>query len=62
MEKQNSKKDFKCRICGHKKYKEVRQNNGIYGPGGHSWRIYCICKGCSVIFRDPECFSATTQK
>jgi len=62
MEKQDSKKDFKCRVCGHNEYEEVLKNNGILGPGGNSWRVYCVCKGCSTVFTDPERFSTATQE
>lgn len=50
--------NFKCRFCGCGEYKEKLENNGILGPGGRNWRVYCVCKGCSVIFEDPEKFSS----
>lgn len=49
--------DFVCRICGAKSFDEKYENNGILGPGGKSFRIYCFCSGCSVVFLDPEKFS-----
>ena len=49
--------DFICRVCGSKEFKEVSKSNEICGPGGRSWRVYCVCLGCSVIFENPEKFS-----
>ncbi len=59
MQTEDGKKDFKCRICGCNEYREVLKSNGILGPGGRTWIDYCVCKGCSVWFSDPEKF---TQK
>jgi len=61
MEKQEKEK-FTCRVCGCNEYKEVRKHNGILGPGGRSWRVYCFCKNCSIVFIDPNKFSVTEQK
>ncbi|NTW14489.1 MAG: hypothetical protein HGA31_05680 [Candidatus Moranbacteria bacterium] len=55
MGKQESK--FKCRVCGHTEYTEVRQGNGILGPGAHSHMIHCYCEGCTTVFRDVRKFS-----
>ncbi len=57
MQTEEGRKDFKCRICGCNEYQEVLKNNGIIGPGGYSWVAYRICKGCSVLFLNPEKFS-----
>jgi len=52
--------DFECRICGCTECSEVTKKDGVFdfGPGAHRSRMYCICKGCSVIFADPKKFSA----
>lgn len=57
MEKEK-KVDFKCRVCGCEEYKEKFESNEISGPGGRTWRNYCVCQGCSIIFEDPEKFSS----
>lgn len=49
--------DFICPICRSKKFKEEYENNGIFGPGSRSWRVRCVCVGCTVVFIDPEKFS-----
>ena len=49
-----------CPICGSEEYKEIRKSNGILGPGGHSVLQYCICKGCSIMFKDPNVFFKRT--
>lgn len=53
---------FKCRICGHTEYTEVRQGNGIMGSGAHSHKLYCYCEGCTVMFVDPKKFSVAETK
>jgi hypothetical protein len=50
------KKEFKCRLCESTEYEEIKENDGILGSGS-SWVVYCICSGCSVIFKDVEKFS-----
>ena len=55
-------KEFKCRLCGHTEYNEIRRHNRILGAGHHSWIIYYSCKGCSVIFMGPELFSVVGTK
>ncbi len=50
-------KNFVCRVCGHTAYEEVRQNNGLLGPGGRSWVDHYYCKGCGVVFLTPTLFS-----
>ncbi len=54
---ENQKDNFRCRVCTHTEYDEIRQSNGIYGPGGHSRALYYFCKGCGVIFIKPKLFS-----
>ncbi len=49
--------NFTCRVCGSDDYKEEYYSNGTFGPAGKNWRAFCICSGCSVIFKDPEKFS-----
>lgn len=48
---------FECRLCGSKECEEVRESNGLSGPGGRNWVVYYICSGCSAIFKDIEKFS-----
>ena len=45
-----------CPICGSETYEKKSKSNGILGPGGYSVKLYCICSGCSVMFKDPERF------
>jgi len=45
-----------CPICGSETYEKKTKSNGVYGPGGYSVQLYCICSGCSVLFKDPEKF------
>ena len=45
-----------CPICGSDSYEEKRKSNGVMGPGGYSVHLYCICSGCSVMFKDPDKF------
>ena len=45
-----------CPICGSECYEEVKKNNGILGPGGRAWVIYCVCSNCSVMFKEPDKF------
>lgn len=54
--------NFCCPICGGKDFKEIRKSNGILGPGGKSWKVYCVCEKCSVIFQDPEKFTKAKEK
>jgi len=56
-EQKPPEKKFKCRVCGHHEYHEHKRTNGVFGPGGHEWREYCVCLGCSAMFKDPEKFS-----
>jgi len=49
--------EFCCPICGSEKYNEVRQSNKVYGPGGKSWTVHYTCRGCTVMFKDPEKFT-----
>jgi len=49
--------NFCCPICGSKDYNQMTQHNGVYGPGGHSWKTHCVCLGCSVQFQDAEKFT-----
>lgn len=49
--------EFICPICKAENFEEKYGNNGILGPGGKSFRIHCVCLGCSVVFIDPEKFS-----
>jgi len=56
-EKKKPEKKFKCRVCGCARYREVKSSNGISGPGYREWREYCVCEGCSVMFKDPDEFS-----
>jgi len=49
-----------CPICGSEEYKEVRKSNGILGPGGYSVLQYCLCKGCNIMFKDPNVFFKRT--
>lgn len=49
--------EFICPICKATDFEEKYGNNGILGPGGKSFRVYCFCSGCSVVFIDPEKFS-----
>ena len=43
-------KQFKCRVCGHNKYTPIPSEE------------YYFCLSCSVMFQDPEEFSADTQR
>jgi len=61
-EKLKKKKEFKCRLCGYTEYKNIQQNNGIRGPGWHSWTIHYSCKGCGIYFSDPDLFSAPSSR
>ncbi len=54
MKKQEDKKDFVCRVCGHTEYQKVESDNGIMGPAGCSWLLYIFCKNCFAMFRDFE--------
>ena len=45
-----------CPICGSETYEKKTKSNGVYGPGGYSVQLYCICSGCSVMFKDPDKF------
>lgn len=53
--------EFHCPICDSKTFKTETANNGIFGPAGRVWALYHHCDGCSVIFKDPEKFSAHTK-
>ena len=48
---------FRCRLCGHGHYLEIRHHNGASGPGNRSFRLYYACRNCSSVFLEPECFS-----
>ncbi|MFC1757068.1 hypothetical protein ACFLZC_02860 [Patescibacteria group bacterium] len=49
--------NFCCPICSSEEYDQMLGNNGVLGPGGYSWVMYNICRGCSVLFQDAEKFS-----
>jgi hypothetical protein len=53
----NGEKDFHYPVCGSTEYDENVESNGIMGPGGASWVASCSCRGCGVLFIDPEKFS-----
>ena len=51
---------FTCRICGHNEFREVRADDMRDIVIGAPVAVkYCQCKGCSVLFSDPEIFSKT---
>ncbi len=50
-------KFFCCRVCGSKTYHKVIENDDVFGPGGQTKTLYCVCDNCSVLFLDPERFS-----
>lgn len=52
-----AKKEFCCPLCGSRRYEEIRQGNGVIGPGYSSVLLFCRCSGCSIIFGDPTQFS-----
>lgn len=45
---------FICPICKATDFEEKYDNNGF---GGKSFRVHCVCLGCTVVFIDPEKFS-----
>jgi Pyruvate/2-oxoacid:ferredoxin oxidoreductase delta subunit len=48
---------FKCRNCGHNRYTTVTRDNGLTGSDIQRQTLYHICKGCSVMFSNPDKFS-----
>ncbi len=57
MRKYEGKKSFICPLCRSKKYSEIWESNGVFGPGARGWIQSCECDGCSIHFSDPEKFS-----
>ncbi len=55
-------KDFVCPICEGTDYKQVAKSNEVLGPGGRVWIEHCVCKKCSVIFKDAKKFSKTNTR
>ena len=53
--------DFSCPICKSKGYEEIKGSNGIKGPDGRTWVEKCVCKGCTVEFKDPEKFTKASN-
>jgi hypothetical protein len=51
------KHDFTCYICGCHTYTELKQSNGIMGPGGRVKIISYECNKCSILFKDPKKFN-----
>lgn len=47
------KGEFVCRVCGAENFEEKY----VLVPGDRSFRIFCFCSVCSVVFIDPEKFS-----
>ena len=56
-EEEKGNNNFVCRSCESGKYKELRESNGVIGPGFHSRITGYECCGCSVRFGDPDKFS-----
>jgi hypothetical protein len=54
--------NFLCPICGSKDFQQETKSNGIYGPGGRTWRDHCVCSGCSVVFKNPEKFTKAKKE
>ena len=50
---------FKCRICGSEEYDGVYVSSGFDVIGGTTYPSAYKCKGCSVIFENPEQFTRT---
>ena len=38
-----------CPVCGSTNISQTRVNNGILGPGYHSWIISECCSNCGVM-------------
>lgn len=53
MEQKKEVNGFKCPLCSSNSYTEKSASNGIFGSGGCSKIEYCICDGCSIIFKNP---------
>ena len=49
-------KNMKCPVCQSTKKEHVvkTDNNGVFGPGGHSWvtEEYYVCKNCGAMYKD----------
>lgn len=55
--KEEENPEFRCRLCGCKKFSSHYKGNDIFGPGGRSRIIYYSCDNCSVMFMNPKKFS-----
>ena len=55
-------KDFICPVCESTDYEQITKSNSILGPGSRTWIDYCICKGCSIIFKDAKNLSKANTK
>jgi len=54
----DKKSGFVCRVCGHNSFREIMSDDCLDGSDDNDFRLYCVCAGCSVIFIDPDKFSA----
>ena len=43
------KKIIPCPVCGSEQIKQNTNNNGIMGPGYHSWVVSESCENCGVL-------------
>lgn len=56
--------EFICPVCESTEYEGGYVRTGLEAMGGRVYPSYYICKGCSVMFKDPKLFSkkGTTER
>ena len=52
---------FKCRVCGHDEYEAIYDTSPFDTFGSSIQPVHYVCKRCSVLFKDFDKFSDTTQ-
>jgi predicted RNA-binding Zn-ribbon protein involved in translation (DUF1610 family) len=48
-EAEHIKEIIPCPVCGSENIKQNTKNNGIMGPGYHSWVVSESCENCGVL-------------